>query len=597
MTIALVRLSRSRQYEREVSHRFEGAWNEHIEESNGHPKGSPSLKGEPKKSSLEIENLAHSSELYTTGLKSRVQEVVPLKTSLDPTTLVPTPTSLVVAPLAEEVIPDRTMAPPSKVSAEDNVIHPEGPGRVTPVEFTPTPQVIHWEKQTEHFPVPTESIIQLPTGKPISIPKIQYQFSDETVMARAKREERLGKVKEEFKRAWNGYKTYAWMHDELLPVSGGYRDPFAGWAATLVDSLDTLSIMGLDEDFEEAVRAVGNIDFTTAKRQDIQVFETTIRYLGGLLAAYDVSGRTKKILLDKATELGEVLMGAFDTPNRMPVLYYNWKPAFASQPHRASTRSNLAELGSLAMEFTHLAQLTKEAKYYDAVARITNALFEWQNRGTTGLLGVFPQDIDASGCNRSAPVIDHSLPPLPSSTINPVGPLSADSEGYQPPTPKTVKEPRPVKGKGAKEMADIELSVIPGEPSKAELERILPKPEANTKKLSKRAEPGTSYSNATFAPKKATDLDQILPPSPSPTTRVAELARDMSQVPNRGLGDWDCVPMGLDSANFGRDSFSLGGSQDSTYEYFSKVKPKLSVLFILGLLTFIAIFTSWRTRR
>jgi len=565
MTITVVRLSRSRQWESEASHRVEVALEGHKEETHDHSKGSPSSKGEPKRPPVDIEKIVQSSTSSTPQTKTRMQEIVPPPE----TSLVPTPTPLTLAPLAEDVIPDRTLAPPTQVSMEeDNEIHHEGPGRATPVQFSSAPPVVHWEKQVEHFPVPTESIIQLPTGKPISIPKIQYQFTDETVGARAKREERLDKVREEFKKAWNGYKSYAWMHDELSPTSGEYRDPFAGWAATLVDSLDTLSIMGLDEDFEEAVKAVGTIDFTTAKRQDIQVFETTIRYLGGLLAAYDVSGGTKKVLLDKAVELAEVMMGAFDTPNRMPVLYYNWKPTFASQPHRASTRSNLAELGSLSMEFTHLAQLTKEAKYYDAVARITDALFEWQSRGTTGLPGVFPQDIDASGCNRSSSVINHSVP---SSTPITLDPLSASGEGYKPPMPMNVREPKPIKGKGAKELADIELSVIPGEPDKATLERILPKPVADIKKISKRAEPSTKSSNATLAPEVVTNLDQVLPASPK--TPVSELARDVKSTPDIGLGDWDCVPQGLESANFGRDSFSMGGCQDSTYEYFSKVNP------------------------
>jgi mannosyl-oligosaccharide alpha-1,2-mannosidase len=563
MTIALVRLSRSRQWGNEASHRVEAAW-EYKKETYHHSEGFPSSKGEPKKLPVDIKKLAQPSTSSTPKTKSLIQEVVPPPK----TSLVPTPTTLTPAPLAENVIPDRTLAPPTQVSTEeDNVIHQEGPGRATPIVFSPTPQVIHWERQVEHFPVSTESIIRLPTGKPISIPKIQYQFSDETISVRAKREERLGKVKEEFKRAWNGYKTYAWMHDELSPVSGEYRDPFAGWAATLVDSLDTLYIMGLDEEFEEAVNAVGTIDFTTATRQDIQIFETTIRYLGGLLAAYDVSGGTKKVLLDKAVELAEVMMGAFDTPNRMPVLYYNWKPTFASQPHRASTRSNLAELGSLSMEFTHLAQLTKEAKYYDAVARITDALFEWQSRETTGLRGVFPQAVDASGCNRSALVVNHSVP---SSTPIPLDPLSASGEGYKPPTPKNVKEPKPIKGKGAKELADIELSVIPGEPSKAHLERFLPGPVADMKKVSKRAEPGAESSNATLAPEEVSNLDQVLPASP--TTPVPELADIVTETPIQFFGDWDCVPQGLESANFGDDSFSMGGCQDSTYEYFSKVK-------------------------
>jgi mannosyl-oligosaccharide alpha-1,2-mannosidase len=185
---------------------------------------------------------------------------------------------------------------------------------------------IYWTKQPEHFPVPTESLIPLPTGKPKSIPRIQHDFAAESPSKRTIRLDRLKQVKDAFIYSWAGYREKAWMADELSPVSGGYRNPFCGWAATLVDSLDTLYIMGMDEEFEEAVRAVKDLDFTTTKRQDIPLFETTIRYLGGLIGAYDISGNKHRILLDKAVELAEVLMGSFDTPNRMPITYYHWKP-------------------------------------------------------------------------------------------------------------------------------------------------------------------------------------------------------------------------------------------------------------------------------
>ena len=85
-------------------------------------------------------------------------------------------------------------------------------------------------------------------------------------------------------------------------------------------------MMGLMDEFEEAVEAVKNIDFTTSPRNDIPLFETVIRYLGGLIAAYDVSDGAHRILLDKAVELADILMGAFDTPNRMPMTFYLWKP-------------------------------------------------------------------------------------------------------------------------------------------------------------------------------------------------------------------------------------------------------------------------------
>lgn len=49
-----------------------------------------------------------------------------------------------------------------------------------------------------------------------------------------------------FKHAWEGYKKFAWGHDHLRPVSGGYQDWF-GLGLTIVDSLDTMYIMGLKE--------------------------------------------------------------------------------------------------------------------------------------------------------------------------------------------------------------------------------------------------------------------------------------------------------------------------------------------------------------
>lgn len=200
-----------------------------------------------------------------------------------------------------------------------------GRGRLQIIADDPSPR-IHWKKQMEHFPVPTESIIQLPTGAPKEIPRIQAKFPDESAAEKIDREKKLDKIKKTFMFSWSGYKKNAWMHDELSPVSGQSRDPFCGWAATLVDSLDTLWMMGLKSEFDAAVKSVANIDFTTSIRNDIPVFETVIRYLGGLIAAYDLGGSKHRILLVKAVELADILMGCFDTPNRMPMTFYLWKP-------------------------------------------------------------------------------------------------------------------------------------------------------------------------------------------------------------------------------------------------------------------------------
>lgn len=184
----------------------------------------------------------------------------------------------------------------------------------------------HWKKPREHFPLPAEELIKLPSDQPRQLPKLQATFKDESSHDKMKRLQRLSQIKETFVHAWNGYKVAAMGHDEVTPVRGGSRDPFNGWGATLVDTLDTLWIMDLREEFAIAVDRVKMIDFTTCRRKDIPMFETVIRYLGGLLGAYDVSEHRYPVLLDKAKELAEVLIGAFDTPNRMPALFYNWAP-------------------------------------------------------------------------------------------------------------------------------------------------------------------------------------------------------------------------------------------------------------------------------
>jgi Glycosyl hydrolase family 47 len=180
-----------------------------------------------------------------------------------------------------------------------------------------------WYQRPERYPV--KSPTTLPTGKPAAdIPRIQANVPREDSDAKNIRLERQAAVKASFEHSWSGYKQYAWLRDEVTPVSERARDPFGGWAATLVDALDTLWIMGMKDDFKKAVRACDKIDFSITGSQDINVFETTIRYLGGFLASYELSGKKHGSLLKKAVEVGELLMSAFDTPNRMPITRWDW---------------------------------------------------------------------------------------------------------------------------------------------------------------------------------------------------------------------------------------------------------------------------------
>ncbi|KAI1453764.1 glycoside hydrolase family 47 protein [Annulohypoxylon moriforme] len=410
---------------------------------------------------------------------------------------------------------------------------------------------IHWKKFPEHFPVPKDEIIPLPTGKPKPILAIQYDFEKESAQAREKRLDRLAKVKAEMVRGWNGYMTYAKGHDELSPVSKKFRDPFCGWAATLVDALDTLWIMGMKDEFEEALLEVEKIDFTTSEfRTEIPVFETTIRYLGGLVAAYDVSGGKAgghDILLEKAIELAEILMDVFDTPNRMPILYYNWKPAFAKLPKRAQAGVSVAELGSLAMEFTRLAQITKENRYYDAVARITDAFYEWQERGTT-IPGIFPERVDATGCNRTA-ALEIAAKEAEVEKLRKAGLQTYDYEN--------AKSSKPGVEAGSNQGKSVK-----GETSRLGSRSVGTPNDDGTSKVKIEHNGEEMYAPSKKAISDDNDVDQ--------DATTAEDSDSTSINPEPKKKD-TCVPQGLTSGSWSsNEQYSMGGSQDSTYEYFPK---------------------------
>lgn len=120
------------------------------------------------------------------------------------------------------------------------------------------------------------------------------------------------------------------------------------------------------------------------------MFETNIRHLGGLLAAYDLS--QEPALLAKAVELGHMLYAGFDTPNHLPPFWLDFEKAKAgelvAEEHQIS-----AAVGSFSLEFTRLSQITGDSKYYDAITHVTKVFTEHQ--AATPLPGMWPAHINA----------------------------------------------------------------------------------------------------------------------------------------------------------------------------------------------------------
>lgn len=191
--------------------------------------------------------------------------------------------------------------------------------------------------------------------------------------------ERRNKVKEMAKHAWDGYVKYAWGDNELKPISKkGHSASVFGktkLGATIVDSLDTLYIMGLHDEFNQAREWVELSLNINEVRSDVSVFEFNIRFIGGLLSAYGLS--RDKLFLDKSVEIAKRLLPAFNTPSGIPKSIVNLGTGAIKNWGWASGGSSvLAEFGSLHLEFQYLTELTGDPIYLDKVSHVRKHLKE-----------------------------------------------------------------------------------------------------------------------------------------------------------------------------------------------------------------------------
>jgi len=215
-------------------------------------------------------------------------------------------------------------------------------------------------------------------GSPFNITKSDKEYSDK--LARERREH----VRNGMKHAWNGYKTYAFGFDELLPVSGEKQNNWGGLGTTLIDSLDTLWLMDMKHEFWEARDWVNDELSFDAPDSEVSVFETTIRNLGGLLSAYDLSGDI--CFLDKAKDLGNRLIKAFSTPSGIPYGSVNLRSNSKPRDVRvAGGRAIISEIGTLQIELRYLSKATGDKSFAIKAEKVIEILKYLQPKN-----GLFP---------------------------------------------------------------------------------------------------------------------------------------------------------------------------------------------------------------
>ncbi|KAK4105852.1 glycoside hydrolase family 47 protein [Parathielavia hyrcaniae] len=172
-----------------------------------------------------------------------------------------------------------------------------------------------------------------------------------------------------------------------------------GWI--IIDSLDTLILMNMTSRLTHAREWLAK-SLTWDQDQDVNTFETTIRMLGGLLSAHYLSteypnlaplldddpGKPgEDLYLEKAKDLADRLMAAFDSPSGVPYASVNLGKYKGIISHADLGASSTAETTTLQLEFKYLAKLTGEKEFWDKAERVMKLVDD--NGAKDGLVPIF----------------------------------------------------------------------------------------------------------------------------------------------------------------------------------------------------------------
>lgn len=193
--------------------------------------------------------------------------------------------------------------------------------------------------------------------------------------------------------AWKAYRTHANGFDDLQPASRSGRNWYNGGTLliTPIDALSTFHLLDMKREWNEAreMIATGSFDLPDF----VSFFEVTIRNLGGLLSAYELSGRKDQLFLDKAIDLADRLLPVFDPKTGLPWRLVN----LSSGERKDSSNVPMAELASFQLEFLYLSEVSGNCTYAAYAHRVNDILWrlkEFIAQSDDFLGNIFPYDMD-----------------------------------------------------------------------------------------------------------------------------------------------------------------------------------------------------------
>jgi hypothetical protein len=190
--------------------------------------------------------------------------------------------------------------------------------------------------------------------------------------------------------------------DEFHPISKrGRQMAPKGMGWIIVDALDTMMLMNLTSRLAHAREWLSTkLDYE--QDQEVNTFETTIRMLGGLLSAHylsttfpdmaplkddDEGAAGEDLYLEKAKDLADRIMGAFESPSGIPFASFNLKTLQGIPSHDDGGASSTAEAATLQLELKYLTKLTGETFYWEKAEKVIQIIDD--NGMEDGLLPIY----------------------------------------------------------------------------------------------------------------------------------------------------------------------------------------------------------------
>lgn len=209
------------------------------------------------------------------------------------------------------------------------------------------------------------------------------------------------KVVEMFTHAYTSYMDHAYPADELMPIAckgrirgvtvsrGDVDDTLGNFSLTLIDTLDTLAVLGMFDEFEEAVYKVEK-EVRFDADLVVSVFETNIRVLGGLLgghaAALEIQEKHDRMkwyngsLLLMAKDIGDRLLPAFNTSTGIPMSRVNLATGAVRRVKDKDTCTACA--GTMILEMAALSRFTGDPVYEEKARKAMDYLWSRRQRSS-----------------------------------------------------------------------------------------------------------------------------------------------------------------------------------------------------------------------